>query len=169
VVHFDLGNALHKTDSFDDAAKEYQRALGSKNPLVRSKAFYNLGNNAFRQEKTDEALEYYKKALDLNPSDADAKYNIEYILTQKAQQKDSKQNKDGKGKNNDKQKEQNGKDGKDSQKKDQQKGTAGQEQKQGMSKEDARRILQYYNDAEKNAAQKRKMRMPQLPKVEEDW
>jgi Ca-activated chloride channel family protein len=170
VVHFNIGDALHKSNSYDDAAKEYQRALAGRDPLLRSKAYFNLGNNAFRQEKTDEALDYYKKALELNPNDTDAKYNIEYILTKKALQKDSKQDKDGKGKGNDKQQKQNDKQDRNGQKKEQKEGNEGREkEKQGMSKEDAKRILQYYNDAEKNAAQKRKMQMPQLPKVDEDW
>lgn len=159
-IQYNIGDALYKTENMDEAAAAYNKALASKDKNVRGAAYYNLGNAAYRQQKIDEAVGHYKKALELNPADRDAKYNLEYILTQKNQQKKQ-------GKND---KDQKDKDGKD--KNQQQKAQAGQEKKddkKGMSKEDAQRILQYYNDMDKNAAKKRKMQQPQLPKTEEDW
>ena len=122
--------------------------------MQKSRVYYNLGNNAYRQQKTDEALQYYKKALSANPRDIDAKYNIEFISA-------AKKNKD-KQKDKDKQDEKNKKPGKDMTGKP-------DEKKSGMSKEDARRILQYYNESDKNAAKKRKMPVPAAGKTDEDW
>lgn len=161
-IHYNIGDALYKTENMDEASAAFNKALASKDKKVRGAAYYNLGNAAYRQQKIDEAVGHYKKALELNPADRDAKYNLEYIMTQKNQQKKQ-------GKND---KDQNNKDGKD--KNQQQKAQAGQDKKndkdkKGMSKEDAQRILQYYNDMDKNSAKKRKMQQPQLPKTEEDW
>ena len=166
VIHFNIGDALSKTGSIDESNAEFSSALNSKDKLLKSKAYYNLGNNAFSQEKPDEALDYYKKCLDLNPNDMDAKYNIEYIVSQKNMPKDKKKDKNDKDKKDNKddknKQKQQSKDDKDNKDKD-------KNDKNSMSKEDAQRILQYYNDQDKKSAEKRKMRKPELPKVEEDW
>lgn len=172
AVHFNIGDALYKTGDFSRSDAEFQRALSDREAGVRSRAYYNLGNSAFRQQKYDEALTHYKKALDLDPGDLDAKYNVEYLLKLKSapqQQKENTEKKDGDG---EKDRQGQGAEKKDGQKdgKDKDgKGTEGRDDKARMSKEDARRILQYYNESDKSAAQKRKMALPQLPKVEEDW
>jgi Ca-activated chloride channel family protein len=165
ILHFNIGDALYKIGKTEEAATAFQRALAGKDARLRSQAYYNLGNSAYRKEQLDEALEYYKKALDINPGDRDAKYNFEYILRQKAmpQSKKNKQQRERKEqKGNDKQ--QQGAQGKTAEKSDQEQGD-----KKGMSKEDAQRILQVYGDQDQNAAKNRKMPAPQLPKVEEDW
>jgi Ca-activated chloride channel family protein len=163
VVQYNIGNALYKTDQFDVATAEYQKALASKDRRLRSIAYYNLGNAAFKSEKTDEALDYYKKALDLNPNDLDAKYNIEYILSQKAQNQKNDKNKNSKDK----------KDQKQDKDKQQAAGAQGDQKdnknKSGMSKEDAQRILQVYGEQDRESAKRRKMAMPQIPKTDEDW
>jgi tetratricopeptide (TPR) repeat protein len=169
VIRFNIGDALNKTGDIEGSDAEFSKALNAKDRSLRSKAYYNLGNNAVSRQKLEEALDYYKKCLDLNPGDMDAKYNIEYITQQKNQpqnkqnNKDNKKDKDNKD-NKDKQKQQSpGKDKDKSEKNNQ------QDNKNSMSKEDAQRILQYYNDQEKKSAEKRKMNKPELPKVEEDW
>jgi Ca-activated chloride channel homolog len=162
IVYYNIGNALNKTGKYDESDAEYSKALNTKDKLMRSKAYYNMGNNAFAQGKPDEALNYYKKCLDLNPKDMDAKYNIEYILSQKNMPKQKQNNKDGKDnkdKNKDR-KQQNSKSKEDKSDKD---------KKNSMSKEDAQRILQYYDEQEKRGADKRKMNTPEQPKTDEDW
>ena len=166
VIRFNIGGALNKTGEIEASDAEFSKALNTKDKLLRSKAYYNLGNNAVSRQKLDEALDYYKKCLDLNPNDMDAKYNIEYITHQKNQPQNKQQDKDSK-------KDKDNKDGKDKQKqqspdKDKDKNQQG-DKKDSMSKEDAQRILQYYNDQDKKSAEKRKMKKPELPKVEEDW
>jgi|AGTN01.1.fsa_nt_gi Tfp pilus assembly protein PilF len=167
VIRFNIGDALYKTGDFEASSNEFRRALASRDPRVRGAAYYNLGNAAFRADKTDEALEYYKKALAVNPNDMDAKYNIEYILHQKNDPQKQKGAKDEKNGTDKKDQQKNGREGKENGPDKQNAG--GNDKKQGISKEDAERIMQYYNDSDKNAARKRKMAPPQLPKVEEDW
>ena len=164
VIHFNMGDAYYKMGAYDDSNNEYSKVLNSKDKLLRSKAYYNLGNNAFSRQKYDEALNYYKKCLDLNPKDMDAKYNIEFLLNHKNQPKPGKGGSDDKnGKNKDKDRDkQNAAAGKESDKDK-------KDKKNTMSKEDAQRILQYYNDQERNSADKRKMKSPEMPKTDEDW
>jgi len=167
AVYFNMGDAQTKSGDMEGANSDYTKALNSKDKLLRSKAYYNLGNVAFSKEKPDEALADYKKCLELNPNDMDAKYNIEYLLTQKNTPKQNKNNKNDKNDKNNKDKNQQkaGAKGNDKDKDKQDKDKS----KSGMSKEDAQRILQYYNDQEKQSADKRKMKTPEQPKTDEDW
>lgn len=83
---------------------------------ARADAYYNLGNAQFVQQKLQEALSSYRKALTLRPDDMEAKYN--YALTKKLleqnqnqnqdQQQDQNQNQDNK--NNDQNQNQNNQD-----------------------------------------------------------
>lgn len=166
-IDYNIGNALHRQQNFDEAAAAYSKALAVTDPAQKARAYYNLGNTAYRLQKTDEALNYYKKALEANPADVDAKYNIEFINAVKCGQCTPKDDpkKDGKNNKNDKDKRSGGQgDGKDKGRGEQQ-----SEKKAGMSKEDAKRILQYYDSADKHAAKKRTMKTPQLPHTDEDW
>lgn len=82
---------------------------------ARADAYYNLGNAQFVQQKLQEALSSYRKALTLRPDDMEAKYN--YALTKKLleqnqnqdqqqdQNQDQNQNQDNK--NNDQNQNQN--------------------------------------------------------------
>jgi Ca-activated chloride channel family protein len=153
VIYYDQGAAQYKMGDFNESANQYMRALSGGDKGLKAKALYNLGNSAYKNQKTEEALDYYKKSLSLDPNDRDAKYNIEYLMKLKAQQKQNqKQNKDKNEK----------KDSKD--KKEQQ-----NKQEKKMSKEDAKRILEVFNEQNKNSNEKRKMAVPKIPQVEEDW
>ena len=169
IIDYDMGDALHKAGEYEKAQSEYEKVLSTKNQDLKEKALYNLGNNSVMQKKTDEAVEYYKKALDVNPNDINAKYNIEFLKLIKANPSAAKNPADGKqgqGKAA-KGKEKKGNEG--NEEKGREEGAAKEEKRGEMSKEDAERILQYYNDAEKQAAEKRKMQAPKMPKTDEDW
>ncbi len=49
-------------------------------------SFYNLGNSLARQQKLDEAIAAYEKALELNPEMEDAEFNLDLINKLKDQQ-----------------------------------------------------------------------------------
>ena len=104
-AQYNLGNALHRQEMYDQAAQVQQQAAADSlaAPGDRAQAFYNLGNTQFRQQKYAEALESYKNSLRLNPDDPQAKFNYAYVkklLDDQNQQnqdnKDNKANKDNK-------------------------------------------------------------------------
>ena len=70
-AQYNLGNALHRQEMYDQAAQVQQQAAADSlaAPVDRAQAFYNLGNTQFRQQKYAEALESYKNSLRLNPDD----------------------------------------------------------------------------------------------------
>lgn len=77
---YDLGNALYKAEMFDRAEQTMTRAAADtlRTAEERAEAFHNLGNAQFRQQKYKEALESYRQALRLDPSDMETKYNYAY-------------------------------------------------------------------------------------------
>ena len=104
-AQYNLGNALHRQEMYDQAAQVQQQAAADSlaAPVDRAQAFYNLGNTQFRQQKYAEALESYKNSLRLNPDDPQAKFNYAYVKKllddQNQQNQDNKDNKTNKIKN----------------------------------------------------------------------
>ena len=106
-ARFNLASAQYQTGNFPEAAKGFEEVLSRSNdPALKQKALYNLGNTAFRQGDLRASADYYRKALDLSPSDADAKQNLEFVLKeldQQQQQKKGGQNQKGDEKNKEQQ------------------------------------------------------------------
>ena len=90
------GNALHRLGQYDRAIPESQRAAANGPDEVRFRAYYALGNHYVRQEKLREARDAYKNALKINPSDLDAKFNLEVVQRRlDAQQQQQQQRQQG--------------------------------------------------------------------------
>ena len=91
VIRFNDGNALYRDENYERAVEAYQRALESGDPALASSAWYNLGNALYRQQQLQESLEAFKQALRLNPTDTDAKHNLERVLEELQQQQNQQQ------------------------------------------------------------------------------
>ena len=74
-----VGSAQYQLQDFEAAEQSYTRAALSPDPIRRFEALYNLGNTAYRQGRLLEAIDGYVRALDLNPDDEDAKFNLEFV------------------------------------------------------------------------------------------
>jgi tetratricopeptide (TPR) repeat protein len=86
VRAYRAGNAYYRMKRYEDAAVRYRAAAGKRE--LRQQAVYNLGNALVRAaEETPErgqllldAVGAYEEALRLDPSDQDAKWNLELAL-----------------------------------------------------------------------------------------
>lgn len=87
-IQYNLGTALLSTNRVAEAASYLTRALNAREPELRERAFYNLGNTHLAEglagdaEATRRAVEAYRQALLLRPGDVDAKWNLELALRQ---------------------------------------------------------------------------------------
>ena len=92
IIHFNKGAALYKKKDYQKAIEEFTKAMISESKEIEGKAAYNIGNSKYYLGKKAadadlssaiknyrEALEYYKKAIDLNSNDMNAKYNYEFV------------------------------------------------------------------------------------------
>ena len=104
TARYNLGNALYKASSYNEA-ELYFKGLGDtlKN-LSRSKAsdyFHNSGNLALQQKKYQEAVEAFKESLRLEPDNFETKSNLAYA--QKMLKNQQNQNQDQNNQNQDQQ------------------------------------------------------------------
>jgi len=89
-------------------AGEYDKALESLKSSKSESSAYNLGNALAKAGQLEEAVKAYKKALAVNPDNADAKHNKEVVekelekQKQDQQQDDKQQSKDDPQQNKDK-------------------------------------------------------------------
>jgi Ca-activated chloride channel family protein len=78
-ISIDLGNALAAIGENDRALVEYGRGIDGATGKTRSVAFYDRATSLFRLGRILDARAAYVEALRLDPSDRDAKFNIEVI------------------------------------------------------------------------------------------
>ncbi len=84
---YNLGNALYKDQQTEEALRAYDDALsaGGSTP-EQAETWYNKGVVLQQQKKLPDCIDAYKKALRLNPADADARLNLQQALKQQQQQ-----------------------------------------------------------------------------------
>ncbi|HPS37160.1 MAG TPA: VWA domain-containing protein [Candidatus Omnitrophota bacterium] len=151
-VLYDLGTALYKTDSFQESAKDLEDAAKKAGePALKAKALYNHGNALYRLGDFEKAIDAYKKALEIDPADKDAKYNLEFLQKKKndMEKKDQQRKNDKQDKNKEQQQDQQNqqdKQDKGQQKQDQKnQGQGQQDQKQSSQQDQQQKDQQQQN------------------------
>ncbi|MEO5356930.1 MAG: tetratricopeptide repeat protein [Nitrospirae bacterium YQR-1] len=143
LLNYNAGTAYYKKGDYQQALNHFTKSLATTNPSLEMRSSYNIGNTHYMigesMEKTDPAealslyegaLQYYKRALELNDSDKDARHN--YELTSRRIRQLKEEMKKPQNKKNDKDK----KGDKDKDKgKDQSKGNDKDKDKQGDDKD----------------------------------
>lgn len=138
-------------------------AATTSNQGLASKAYYNLGNIAFKNEQYDQSIEMYKNCLRRNPDDDDARDNLR-LAQKKKQQQEQQQNQQQQDKqeqeeqqqqqNNNENQQQQDKSKDQQQQQQQQRQQQQNQQQQGMSQENIDQILKAMQDAEQNTQQR---------------
>ena len=77
---YNAGNALDRLGAYERAVTETQRALPPLDPALGARTYYALGNHLLALQRLEEAYVAYRNALLLDPTDQDAKFNLEYVL-----------------------------------------------------------------------------------------
>jgi Ca-activated chloride channel family protein len=186
---FNLGNALYRQKQYEPAAGKYaELAQKEKEKGTLSRYYYNLGNALFESKKYTESIGAYKNALRANPSDTDAKHNLQLALrmlndqnNRKNQEQKGDQDQQEQGKNeqnnnreqgnNKEQKPEQGQGQEDKQEQQQPQSNKDQQSRGQISPEDAERILRALENDEKNVlkrVQEQKKKV-QKPPVDKNW
>jgi len=76
-IRYNLGRVMYEQQQFPEAADHFQLGLLSKQKTVRAHALYNLANTHFKAGRLDDAIGAYSLALLQDPSDLEAKQNLE--------------------------------------------------------------------------------------------
>lgn len=194
IIQFNIGDALFKKHNYEEALKSYEKATSSDDLNLQAQGYYNLGNTLYKMGKLPESILAYKKALELNPNDEDAKYNLEYVRAklkdsankqpqqnqqQQQQQQQGQQNQDSQQQDREKQQKKNESD--QQQGDDEQKQKSQQEQQQEqtqdqpetqpgeLSKKDAERILNALKNDEQKLLQQQRVKKQGRAFRGKDW
>lgn len=85
LLAYDRGVRASAAGQLARAARHFQDVIArSPSPTLRAKAYYNLGNLFALRGQAKEAAEMYREALRLDPSDWDAKSNLEMLYEAEA-------------------------------------------------------------------------------------
>lgn len=94
IINFNLGNSFHQRGNYDQALAFYENAATASDSLLAAESFYNIGNTHYRSGQLEKAIEAYKKSLEYNSADEDAKFNLELAMKKLEEQKQQQQNQD---------------------------------------------------------------------------
>ena len=210
AVHYNVGASAYKKGDYGGAVKAYTKSLSTDNPAFEEKGHYAIGNCKYKQgelrESSDvtgaiqhyqEALEHYKRAIDLNSMNMDAKFNYEVVQRkikelQDQQQQNQQHNQDTNQQNEQRQEQpdensqQDESQEEDSKKVQQQKqedqrvtteqkddeqnaSPQGSEEKEEMTKAEALRLLDALKDEEQSQLILRHKRGASLAENFKDW
>ncbi len=166
-AQFGLGVTAYQQKDMETAARALNNAMNSDDQSLASKAMYNLGNMFRDQQKMEESLALYRKAIELDPTDEDAKVNYELLKQvlqqQEQQQQQDKQNQEQDQEKQDQQKQNQDSEGQDEQNnnqdnqekgEDQQKQQEDQQQSQSEKEEEKKDQQQSQEKKDETQAQK---------------
>lgn len=172
IVNFNMGAALYKKQDYQKAIDAFTKALMSDNLKIEADALYNLGNCKYKlgklKENTDlsstvsllkESLDYYKKAVELDQKNKEARINHEFVerelkvLLDKLKTQQDKQNKQGQ------EDKQNKQEGQGQEKQEEGQSAQAQEEKQKEEKRDGASAEQSQQELDKKDLTKEEARM----------
>ncbi|MFH1665892.1 MAG: tetratricopeptide repeat protein [Candidatus Omnitrophota bacterium] len=178
--------ALYRKGGFKEAEDAFLRVLASEKENLEVRSMYNAGNSRFRSGESMSAsdpqsainsfrgaAEYYRKAIELDPADTDAKINYELTLKKirelekmKQQQKPDQQKQDQQKQQQDQQKQDQQQDQQDQQQ-DQQKQQQDQRKQQEQQKQEQQDQQQQQQEKEQQERQEQQEQQQQQQKQEE--
>ena len=181
-AHFGKGSSLYMQNDLKNAEINFNESLTASDEILQSKAYFNLGNISYKNNKLDDALQFYKKALELNPNDDEARFNYEYIKYQKKPEEKKDEDKKDEDKKDEEKKDEDKKDedNKDEDKKDEDKKgdeesadekqsqQQPQDEKKSQDLKKAESILNALKNDEK-VMQKKQLQKFKTKKLLKDW
>jgi Ca-activated chloride channel homolog len=189
-VGYNNGVTAYRSNDFTSASTAFEQATASTDRGLQQRAYYNLGNTAYRLGEADQpkaqalwerAVKDYETALALAPNDADAKFNRDFVKKKleelKKQKQKQQQNKQDQQNQQNQQNKQNKQDKQPEQKKDnqqqqqqekQQEQSQSQEQKQDQQKPQQQSQPQPQNEQkpEESKPQEQQAQLQRLDKQE---
>jgi len=159
IIHFNTGAAYYKKGDLKRAINAFTQALVTDDSQLEAQANYNIANARYRlgqkAEQTDsnaaieqvrDALAYYKRAMELDGSDTDAKFNYEFVEQELERMQEQ-------AKKQPQQKQENQKQQKKQEKQEEQQGGQQQQSKQSQEQDKSSQEQQSQKDEEQQEKQ----------------
>jgi Ca-activated chloride channel homolog len=90
-ILYNLGNSLIKQKKYREGVQSLGQSINKGENGIKEKSWYNTGNALFASGNYRDSADAYIQALRLDPTDRDAKHNLELALTKLKQQEQQKQ------------------------------------------------------------------------------
>jgi len=102
-VLYNLGNSLIKQKKYSQGVQSLRQSVNKGDKALRENSWYNTGNALFEAGRFKDSAEAFVQSLKLDPSDKDAKHNLELALLKLKEQQQSAANQKPKNSENSKQ------------------------------------------------------------------
>ena len=97
-VAYNSANTLYRQELFGEAGYGLDVSAETAEPNLSQYSSFNKGNSLYMSEEYEAAVEAYKQALRLDPTDREAKHNLELALLRiEEQQEQEQQEQEGEG------------------------------------------------------------------------
>ena len=176
-IQYNIANVHYRKEEMDKALDGYRTARSGSDEVQR-RSHFNTGNVLYKGEKFPDAVAAYKEALKIDDQDIEARQNLELALRKKEEQRQQEQEGGGdSGESDENQQDQSQPQSQQDQSQPQNQDQAmdssdqgGEAQPQGMSKEEAERILAALAEMEKAEQRKQQQkRQIKAPANGKDW
>src|SRR5690554_3914651 len=168
---YNLGTALFRQEKYDEALQQLQATTPFANDDKQRLAslFHNLGNSYLFGQNIDQSIEAYKQALRHNPLDDETRYNL--IAAMKLKDEQEEQEEEQQDQQEQEQQEQEQEQQEQEQEQEQQDQQQQQQQdSEGISRENAERLLQALEEDEKELLEKMNQNREKQPvRIEKNW
>lgn len=171
---YNLGTALFRQEKYDEALQQLQATTPFANDDKQRLAslFHNLGNSYLFGQNIDQSIEAYKQALRHNPLDDETRYNLIAAMKLKDEQEEQEEeHQDQQEQEQQEQQEQEQEQQEQEQEQEQQDQQQQQQQEsEGISRENAERLLQALEEDEKELLEKMNQNREKQPvRIEKNW
>jgi len=82
-LHKNIGDLYYRANRYDEALDSYERAIKSE-PNLGEDVYLKLGNIRLQRQEKDQAVTCWRRALELDPTNATARKNIEFVTQKRA-------------------------------------------------------------------------------------
>lgn len=165
---YNLGTALFRQEKYDEALQQLQATTPFANDDKQRLAslFHNLGNSYLFGQNIDQSIEAYKQALRHNPLDDETRYNL--IAAMKLKDEQEEQEEQEEEQQDQQEQEQQEQQEQEQEQQDQQQQQ--QQESEGISRENAERLLQALEEDEKELLEKMNQNREKQPvRIEKNW
>lgn len=166
---YNLGTALFRQEKYDEALQQLQATTPFANDDKQRLAslFHNLGNSYLFGQNIDQSIEAYKQALRHNPLDDETRYNLIAAMKLKDEQEEQEEEQQDQQEQEQQEQEQEQQEQEQEQQDQQQQQ---QQESEGISRENAERLLQALEEDEKELLEKMNQNREKQPvRIEKNW
>jgi len=80
LITYDMGVRAYRANNLKKASEHFYDVIRtSENPLLKRRAYYNLGNIFVQLDLPRKAAEMYRESLRIDPANWESKYNLERL------------------------------------------------------------------------------------------